>query len=97
MCHVSSCARPWNRAEPASAAPPPWWPPPRTGWGARRGDWVACFLRNVPEHRLTWVVAGKLEAIWVPLDARRIGEDLVHTLTNAMPSVLVVEQELAVG
>lgn len=63
--------------------------------GVRRGDRVACFLRNAPEHLLTWVAAGKLGAIWVPLNAGLVGEDLVHTLTNATPAVLVVDGELA--
>jgi len=62
--------------------------------GVRRGDRVACFLRNAPEHLLTWVAAGKLGAIWVPLNAGLVGEDLVHTLTNATPAVLVVDEEL---
>ncbi|CAO3436751.1 AMP-binding protein [Azospirillum doebereinerae] len=63
--------------------------------GVGRGDRVACFLRNAPEHLVTWVAAGKLGAIWVPLNAGLVGEDLVHTLTNAAPAVLVVDEELA--
>ncbi|MCG5238811.1 AMP-binding protein [Azospirillum doebereinerae] len=63
--------------------------------GVGRGDRIACFLRNAPEHLVTWVAAGKLGAIWVPLNAGLVGEDLVHTLTNAAPAVLVVDAELA--
>lgn len=63
--------------------------------GVRRGDRIACFLRNAPEHLVSWVAAGKLGAIWVPLNAGLVGEDLVHTLANAVPAVLVVDEELA--
>ena len=49
---------------------------------------------NAPEHLLTWVAASRLGAIWVPLNAGLVGEDLAYTLTNAAPRVLVVGSEL---
>lgn len=63
--------------------------------GVRRGDRVACFLRNAPEHLLTWVAASRLGAVWVPLNGGLLGDDLAYTLGNAAPAVLVVEDGLA--
>lgn len=62
--------------------------------GVRKGDRVACFLYNSPEHLLIWVAASRLGAIWVPLNAGLIGDDLAYTLSNAAPRVLVVGDEL---
>ncbi|HYG85421.1 MAG TPA: AMP-binding protein [Azospirillum sp.] len=63
--------------------------------GVGKGDRVACFMHNAPEHLLTWIAASRLGAIWVPLNAGLIGDDLAYTLTNAAPRVLVVSDELA--
>ncbi|WP_431857643.1 AMP-binding protein [Azospirillum sp.] len=62
--------------------------------GVGKGDRVACFLHNAPEHLLTWIAASRLGAIWVPLNAGLIGDDLAYTLGNAAPRVLVVSDEL---
>ncbi len=62
--------------------------------GVGKGDRVACFMHNAPEHLLTWVAASRLGAIWVPLNAGLVGEDLAYTLTNAAPRVLVVGSDL---
>ncbi len=62
--------------------------------GVSKGDRVACFMHNAPEHLLTWVAASKLGAIWVPVNAGLVGEDLAYTLSNAAPRVLVVGNDL---
>lgn len=62
--------------------------------GVRKGDRVASFQENSMEQLLLWVGSAKSGAIWVPMNAGLVGDDLAYTLKDAAPKVLVVAAAL---
>jgi crotonobetaine/carnitine-CoA ligase len=62
--------------------------------GVGKGDVVATYMQNSVAHICAWFGAAKLGAIWAPLNIALVNLDLVYTLRNAAPKVLVVDQEL---
>ena len=53
--------------------------------GVGRGDRVCSMMEGRVEQLLVWFAASKLGAVWVPLNAGLVGDDLVHTLRDAAP------------
>ena len=62
--------------------------------GVRKGDRVASLQQNDLEQVLVWLGANRIGAIWVPMNAGLVGDDLAYTLRDAAPKVLVVGAEL---
>jgi len=62
--------------------------------GVRKGDRVAGFQENDLSGLQMWIGTNKLGAIWVPMNAALVGEDLSYTVKDAAPKVLVVAAEL---
>jgi crotonobetaine/carnitine-CoA ligase len=62
--------------------------------GVTKGDVVATYMHNSVDHICAWFGAAKLGAIWAPLNTALVSLDLVHTLRNAAPKVLVVDEDL---
>jgi carnitine-CoA ligase len=62
--------------------------------GVREGDRVCAMLFNNLEHLIVWLAAGKVGAIFTPVNTSYQGEWLRHQLCDAEPTVLVVETEL---
>ena len=63
--------------------------------GVGRGDRVSSFMLNSIEQLLVWFATNRIGAVWVPLNAGLVGEDLQHTLADARPRLIVVDEELA--
>ena len=64
----------------------------RLGVGA--GDRVGCFLPNSLEGLQLWIGTNKLGAVWAPVNAGLLGDDLAYTVKDAAPKVFVVAAEL---
>ena len=62
--------------------------------GVRKGDRVACFQENHLGGLQLWIGTNKLGAVWVPMNAALVGEDLSYTVKDAAPKVIVVADEL---
>ncbi|ALG73584.1 AMP-binding protein [Azospirillum thiophilum] len=63
--------------------------------GVGTGDRVCSLMDGRIEQLLVWFGASKLGAVWVPLNAALLGDDLVHTIGDAAPAALVVEEATA--
>lgn len=59
--------------------------------GVDKGDRVAGLMFNRSEQLFLWGGAAKIGAIWVPLNPGLVGDDLVNTLNDASPRVLVTD------
>ena len=64
------------------------------GLGIDKGDVVATFLYNSPEHLCLWFACAKLGAIWAPTNVSLIERDLSYALEDCAARVLVVEPDL---
>jgi crotonobetaine/carnitine-CoA ligase len=62
--------------------------------GVRKGDRVACFQQNSMDVLQLWIGTLVLGAVFVPMNAALIGDDLAYTVKDAEPKVLVVSEEL---
>jgi crotonobetaine/carnitine-CoA ligase len=62
--------------------------------GVEKGDVVATYMHNSVDHVCAWFACAKLGAIWAPLNIALINLDLLYTLQNAAPCVVVVDAEL---
>jgi carnitine-CoA ligase len=62
--------------------------------GVAKGDVVATYMQNSVSHICAWFAAAKLGAIWAPLNIALINLDLVYTIRNAAPKVLIVDERL---
>jgi len=63
--------------------------------GVGRGDRIAVFHTNCPEHLFALFAAAKLGAIYSPLNCRLKGEELAHVLTDCDPAVVLVGKRYA--
>jgi crotonobetaine/carnitine-CoA ligase len=57
--------------------------------GVQRGDRVATLLPNCIEQAIGWFAAAKIGAIAAPLNVALGPTDLLHTLTDVKPAVLI--------
>jgi carnitine-CoA ligase len=64
--------------------------------GIEEGACVASVMFNCVEQVLGWVGSGKAGALWAPLNASLVGDDLAQTLADAQPDILIVDAENAV-
>jgi carnitine-CoA ligase len=62
--------------------------------GVERGDRVATYAYNSIDHACLWFACAKLAAVWVPLNVSLGTDDLLYTLRDAEPKVIVVDEEL---
>ena len=60
--------------------------------GIEKGDRVAVMLTNCPEFIELYLACARLGAIFVPVNFRLAGPELVYILKNARPRLLVFEQ-----
>lgn len=58
--------------------------------GVRRGDRIAVFNTNCPEHLFALFAAARLGAVYSPMNYRLKGEELSHVLTDCEPSIVLV-------
>ncbi len=63
--------------------------------GVGRGDRVAVFHTNCPEHLFSLFAAAKLGAIYSPLNCRLRGGELSHVLTDCEPSIVLAGKRYA--
>ncbi len=63
--------------------------------GVGKGDRVATMLFNCIEQVVVWFGAARIGAIWVPLNVGLMGEDLLFTINDAAPKVLVSDADCA--
>ena len=63
--------------------------------GARRGDRIAVFNTNCPEHLFALFAAARLGAVYSPLNCRLKGDELSHVLTDCEPSIVLVGKRYA--
>jgi crotonobetaine/carnitine-CoA ligase len=59
--------------------------------GIGPGSCVASLLPNCVAQLLGWIGADKAGAVWSPLNASLVGEDLAHTLTTSGASLLLTD------
>jgi carnitine-CoA ligase len=62
--------------------------------GIGKGDVVAAFLYNSPDHVCLWFACAKLGAIWAPTNVSFIDRDLVYALGDSGARAIVVDEEL---
>ncbi len=62
--------------------------------GVAKGDVVATYMYNSIDHIRVWFACAKLGAVWAPLNIALVRRDLVYTIANAAPTVLVADHEL---
>jgi acyl-CoA synthetase (AMP-forming)/AMP-acid ligase II len=63
--------------------------------GVGRGDRIAVFNTNCPEHLFTPFAAARLGAVYSPLNCRLKGDELSHVLTDCEPSIVLVGKRYA--
>ena len=63
--------------------------------GVRAGDTVASMMFNCAEQVFGWFGTNRLGALWAPLNASLMGQDLAHTLKDAGARVLIVDADNA--
>lgn len=63
--------------------------------GVGRGDRIAVFNTNCPEHPFVLFAAAKLGAVYSPMNYRLKGEELSHVFTDCEPSVALVGKRYA--
>ena len=61
--------------------------------GVKKGDRVASFMFNAPEQLLVMFAAIRMGAVWTPVNAGLVGNDLGYTLEDCGANVLVVDAE----
>ncbi len=63
--------------------------------GVGRGDRIAVFHTNCPEHLFSLFAAAKLGAIYSPLNCRLKAGELSHVLTDCEPKIVLVGKRYA--
>ncbi|WP_109794321.1 AMP-binding protein [Minwuia thermotolerans] len=59
----------------------------------KKGGCVASYMYNCAEQLFGWFAAGRVGAIWAPLNAALSGDDLAYAVRDAGATLLVVEDE----
>jgi crotonobetaine/carnitine-CoA ligase len=62
--------------------------------GVAKGDVVASFLFNSPDHVCLWFACAKLGAIWAPTNVSYIDRDLVYALDDSTARTVVIDEDL---
>eukprot|EP01062_Namystynia_karyoxenos_P065834 TRINITY_DN5988_c0_g2_i1.p2 TRINITY_DN5988_c0_g2~~TRINITY_DN5988_c0_g2_i1.p2 ORF type:complete len:613 (+),score=234.47 TRINITY_DN5988_c0_g2_i1:95-1933(+) len=62
-----------------------------TDFGVRKGDRVACCMRNSPEWCITWIAATSIGAVIVPMNSWWQRKELEYGLTDSGSKVLVCD------
>jgi carnitine-CoA ligase len=62
--------------------------------GVKKGDVVACYLRNSLDHVCLWFACAKIGAIWAPMNTSLVKLDLVATLNGTGAKLVVVDEPL---
>ena len=63
--------------------------------GVGRGDRIAVFNTNCPEHVFAPFAAARLGAVYSPMNCRLKGDELIHVLTDCEPSIVLVGKRYA--
>ena len=63
--------------------------------GIRRGDRIAVFHTNCPEHLFALFASAKLGAMYCPVNCRLKGEELSHILTDCEPAIVLAGKRYA--
>ena len=61
--------------------------------GVCKGDRVASFMFNAPEQLIVMFASIRIGAVWTPVNAGLVGNDLNYTLTDCGAKVLVVDAD----
>ncbi len=64
--------------------------------GLAEGGCVASLMFNCAKQLLGWIATSKAGGLWAPLNASLVGEDLLHTMLDAKPDFLLVDEENAI-
>jgi carnitine-CoA ligase len=62
--------------------------------GVDAGDRVALMLRNSETAIALMFAIARMGAVWVPINTQAVGENLAYVLSQAGPTVIVVEPDL---
>lgn len=62
---------------------------------AKKGDRIAIFHMNCPEHLFCLFAAAKIGAMYSPLNCRLRGRELSHVLTDCQPTLVLVGKRYA--
>jgi len=63
--------------------------------GLKRDDRVAVMMQNSPEVLAVVFGLAKAGIVWIPINAKQLGDGLRHILEHAKPSLVITEEGLA--